>query len=168
MIKDALILTLFPACMAFAAAYDLLTMTVPNRIAIALLVGFACLAPFTGLGLEDLGIQLAVAMIALAVGIGFFAMGWIGGGDAKLLAATVLWLPPAALLNYGLAVGLLGGMLTMLLLAYRRLPLPAALMQQSWMARLHDAGAGVPYGIALAAGGLIVYPHTPFMAALGN
>jgi prepilin peptidase CpaA len=39
---------------------------------------------------------------------------------------------------------------------------------QGWLVRLHNPKEGVPYGIALAAAGLLVYPQTPFMAALGG
>jgi prepilin peptidase CpaA len=46
-------------------------------------------------------------------------------------------------------------------------PLPATLSSQGWLVRLHSPEEGVPYGIALAASGLLVYPGTPFMAALG-
>ncbi|GFO82863.1 MAG: hypothetical protein A49_24900 [Methyloceanibacter sp.] len=55
----------------------------------------------------------------------------------------------------------------MLLLLMRSLPLPATLYSQQWITRLHDSKEGVPYGIALAAAGLLVYPDTLFMAALG-
>jgi prepilin peptidase CpaA len=94
MIKDALLLTVFPAAMAFAAAQDLLTMTVPNRIAIVLVAGFFALAPQVGLGWADIGWHLLAGIAALLFAFGCFAMGWIGGGDAKLFAATTLWLGP--------------------------------------------------------------------------
>ncbi|MFD0988106.1 A24 family peptidase [Methyloligella solikamskensis] len=168
MIQDLLIITIFPACMAFAAAMDLITMTVPNRIPLILVVGFACLAPLIGLSLPEIGIQTAAAIGALVIGFGMFAMGWIGGGDAKLFAATVLWLDPQSLLVYVMFSGILGGALTLLLLAYRSYPLPPAMMSQAWVSRLHHPQEGVPYGIALAAGGLIAYSGTPFMAALGT
>ncbi|XSG81588.1 MAG: A24 family peptidase [Methyloligella sp. ZOD6] len=168
MIQNALILTIFPACMAFAAAMDLITMTVPNRIPLVLIIGFACLAPLVGLSLSEIGIHVAAAIAALAVGFGMFAMGWIGGGDAKLFAVTVLWLNPEALLVYVFISAILGGVLTLLLLAYRSYPLPPFMMSQDWVMRLHHPQEGVPYGIALAAGGLIAYSHTPFMAALGG
>ncbi|MEG6508452.1 prepilin peptidase [Methyloligella sp. 2.7D] len=165
---DLLILTVFPACMAFAAAMDLLTMTVPNRIAIALIVGFAVLAPIIGLSWEEIGMQLGIAVAALAVAFFLFAMGWIGGGDAKLFAATALWLDPMSFVTYVFISSILGGVLTLVLVGARNLPLPVTLMQQGWIARLHDSRQGVPYGIALAAGGLIAYSSTPFMAAIGG
>ena len=80
--------------MAFAAATDLFTMTVPNRLALALVACFFVLAPMVGLGWTDIGLHVALALAALAVTFVLFSFGWIGGGDAKLFAATCLWLGP--------------------------------------------------------------------------
>ena len=168
MVKDLLLLTIFPAAMAFAAATDLITMTVPNRIVLALVAGFFVTAPLAGLNWSDIGVHIAVACAALIVGFALFAPGWIGGGDAKLFAATALWLGPNFLLDYSLSAALIGGVLTLFVLCMRRLPLPSALNDQGWLLKLHDTKEGVPYGIALAASGLLVYPYTPFMAALGG
>ena len=168
MLKDILLLTVFPASMAFAASMDLFTFTVPNRIAIVLIIGFALLAPLVGLGWPDIGWHVLGASGALVVGFTLFAFGWIGGGDAKLFAASALWLGPELLLNYCLVASLLGGGLTLLILQMRSVPLPASLAGEGWLAKLHDKKQGVPYGIALAISGLISYPHTPFMAALGS
>jgi prepilin peptidase CpaA len=168
MLKDLLILTIFPGAMAFAAATDLFTMTVPNRLALALAAGFFVVAPLVGLGWTDIGLHVALAAAALAVTFALFSFGWIGGGDAKLFAGTCLWLGPGAILAYSVYGALLGGALTLALLAWRNLPLPLMLTSQGWLARLHDQKQGVPYGIALAAAGLLVYPDTPFMAALGG
>lgn len=167
MITDLLIITIFPAAMALAAATDLFSMTVPNWISLFLVAGFAVLAPLVGVGWSDAGLHVALAAAALVVTFAMFSFGWIGGGDAKLFAATCLWLGPEAILFYSLYAALIGGVLTLAILVLRTLPLPALLSSQGWLMRLHSAKEGVPYGIALAAAGLLVYPDTPFMAALG-
>ncbi|HAH66344.1 MAG TPA: peptidase [Rhizobiales bacterium] len=168
MIKDLLLLTIFPGAMALAAATDLFTMTVPNRIALVLVAGFLIAAPLVGLGWPEIGLHFGLAVAALVVTFTLFSFGWIGGGDAKLFAATCLWVGPAALLSYSVFSALIGGALTLALLFWRGVPLPAMLISQNWLVRLHDPKEGVPYGIALAAAGLLVYPQTPFMAALGG
>jgi len=165
---DLLIITIFPAAMALAAATDLFSMTVPNWISLLLIVGFAVLAPLVGLGWSDAGLHVALALAALVVTFAMFSFGWIGGGDAKLFAATCLWLGPEGVLLYAVYAALLGGLLTVVILGLRSVPLPAALSSQGWLMRLHSPKEGVPYGIALAAAGLLVYPDTPFMAALGG
>ncbi len=164
---DQIGLLLFPALMAFAASSDLFTMTISNRLSLALTGGFFLMAPLTGMNLPDIGMHLAAAALVLAISFIFFWRGWIGGGDAKLAAATALWFGFGHLLDYLLYASLFGGALTVLLLQFRRLDLPQALAGQKWIQRLHDAGAGVPYGIALAAAALLVYPHTPWMKAAG-
>lgn len=168
MIKDLLLLTIFPGAMALAAATDLFTMTVPNRIALVLVAGFLIAAPLVGLGWPEIGLHFGLAVAALVVTFTLFSFGWIGGGDAKLFAATCLWVGPAALLSYSVFSALIGSALTLALLFWRGVPLPAMLISQNWLVRLHDPKEGVPYGIALAAAGLLVYPQTPFMAALGG
>ncbi len=168
MIKDLLILTIFPGAMALAAVNDFISMTVPNRLALALAALFFVVAPLAGLGLTDIGLHAALAIAALALALALFAIGWIGGGDAKLFAATSLWLGPEAILPYAIYAALIGGALTLLLLFWRRLPLPATLASKGWLARLHSQKEGVPYGIALGAAGLLAYLDTPFMAALGG
>jgi len=167
MFTNAITLLLFPALMAFAASSDLFTMTISNRLSLALAAGFALLALATGMSWPAVGMHLAAAALVLVVAFVFFTQGWIGGGDAKLAAATALWFGFDYLLDYMIYASLFGGALTLLLLQFRKLPLPQALARQEWIQRLHDQGGGVPYGIALAAAALTVYPHTGWMTSLG-
>jgi len=166
MLTDVTRLLLFPALMAFAASSDLLTMTISNRLSLALAGSFFPLTIVIGMSLPAIGMHLAAAALVLAVCFGFFSMGWMGGGDAKLAAATILWFGFDYLLDYLIYASLFGGALTLLLIQFRKLPLPEALARQSWILRLHETGGGVPYGIALAAAALTVYPKTAWMPAL--
>ena len=168
MIKDLLILTIFPGAMACAAAADLFTMTLPNRLALALVLFFFVVAPLAGLGWSDVGLHVALALLALVATSILFSFGWIGGGDVKLFAATCLWLNPEALITYSIYAGLIGMLLAIALVLWRKIPLPSVLNSLGWLVRLHSPKEGVPYGIALAAAGLLVYPQSPFMAALGT
>jgi len=164
MIVQAVILVLFPAMMAFAASSDLLTMTISNRVSLILVAGFAGLAVATGMDLSTLGAHAGAALLVFAVVFFMFAMGWIGGGDAKLAAATALWLGFDQLLAYFIWASLFGGVLTYLIIRFRVMPLPQVLAGAEWAQRLHRMDAGVPYGIALAAAALLVYPETSWMA----
>ena len=167
MLADAFSLLLFPAMMAFAASSDLLTMTIPNRVSLILVGGYFALALALGTPLADIGTHVGAALLVLVISFGFFARGWIGGGDAKLAAAIALWLGFDHLLGYMLYASMLGGALTLLMLQARTLPLPAMLVGREWAERLHKANAGIPYGIALAAAALLIYPETAWMKALG-
>ncbi len=162
---DAARLLLFPAVMAFAASTDLFTMKISNRVSMILTVGFFVLAVWDKMPPAEIGIHVATGFVVLAVCFVFFSRGWIGGGDAKLAAATALWLGWGHLYEYLVYASLLGGVLTFLILEFRKRSLPTALAGQAWLVRLHEPTGGVPYGIALAAAALIVYPSTDWMHA---
>jgi prepilin peptidase CpaA len=167
MVVEAITLLLFPATMAFAASSDLFTMTISNRVTMTLLIGFFGLAAITGMGWQDLISHIGAGFAVLVVTFCLFARGWIGGGDAKLAAVTALWLGFDQLLSYAICASLLGGALTIGVLRFRQAPLPRMLEGQEWLQRLHRLDAGVPYGIALAAAALLIYPETPWMKTLG-
>lgn len=160
------ILLIFPAMMAFAAASDLFTMTISNRVSLILVAGFLVLAFLTGMSWPVIGMHLAAGFMVLSVCFVCFALGWMGGGDAKLAASTALWLGWAQLLDYAVYASLFGGLLTIGLLALRGAPLhPPFLLREGWYARMTDAKTGIPYGIALAAAGLALYPSSFWMTA---
>src|SRR3974390_869177 len=100
MVTDAIRLLLFPALMAFAASSDLITMKISNHLSLALAGAFFLLTLVTGMSLPTIGLHLAAAALVLVVTFGFFWQGWIGGGDAKLTAATVLWVGLDHLLDF--------------------------------------------------------------------
>jgi prepilin peptidase CpaA len=166
MILDIARLLLFPALMAFAAASDLFTMTISNRIPLALSAGFLAVALASGMGLSDILFHFAAGAVVLMAAFGCFAMGWVGGGDAKIAAAAALWFGFADLMNYLLYASLFGGALTLLLLQFRQWPLPYALSGQAWLIKLHAKESGIPYGIALAIGALMIYSQTEWMKAV--
>jgi prepilin peptidase CpaA len=153
------------AMMVFAACYDLFTMTIPNRLSLALGGLFLACALLLGMDWIDVALHLSAGLLVLAVGIGLFAAGWVGGGDVKFAAATTLWMGFAHVLEYLFIASLAGGLLTILILALRRLPIPARAQGWVWLDRLHDPRSGIPYGVALAAGGLFVLPRSSVWAA---
>jgi prepilin peptidase CpaA len=163
MIIDLLRLLLFPMLMAFAASSDLLTMTISNRVSLLLIAGFLVLALASGMGLTTIGLHMAAGAVVLVVAFTCFAMGWMGGGDAKMASAIALWFGFTHLLEFLIYASLFGGALTLLLLEFRRWPLPYALNGQAWLLRLHHQDTGIPYGIALAIGALVVDQGTPWI-----
>jgi prepilin peptidase CpaA len=168
LVIEAIKLTLFPAMMAFAASSDLFTMTIANRVSLILVAGFGLLALLVGMSAAEMISHAGAAAAVLAVVFVLFTRGWIGGGDAKLAAATVLWLGFAHLADYLLYASLFGGALTLAIIQFRAMPLPGLFVGREWAERLHRLDGGVPYGIALAAAALLVYPHTEWMAAINR
>jgi len=160
----------FPALVVLGALKDLTSYRIPNWISLALLAGFAGAAGAglaAGLPAKLFGLDLAIGAGALAVGVGMFAAGWIGGGDAKLFAAAALWLGwPAAIVFLG-ATALAGGGLALLLLGLRSAALrPFVPAGPAWFARLAEPGENVPYGVAIAVGALAAFPHSALAKAI--
>ena len=168
MFKGLLITTFFPGLMVVAAFTDLLSMTIPNWLIIALAAGFFIAAALIGLGWADISVHIAVAIGAFALSLAMFSLGWIGGGDVKLFVATSLWVGPQWIVAYSLYASVFGMILALILLFLRAVRLPSMLMSQGWLVRLHNPEEGIPYGIALAGAGLLIYPSAPFMTVLAN
>ncbi|WP_416065151.1 prepilin peptidase [Rhizobium sp. ZK1] len=163
----AAILLVFPLCLAFAAISDLLTMTIPNRVSLILIIAFAVLAPLSGLAIPVIGMHALGAAIVFGICFTLFALNVMGGGDAKLLSAAAIWFgydPP--LLSFLAYVGVIGGLVTLAILSIRAqantilaigLPIPNSLL----------LAKKIPYGIAIAIGGFLAFPSSPlFVAAL--
>ena len=161
---EAAIFVIFPFCMAFAAVSDLLSMTIANRVSLILVGAFLILAPLTGMDWSQYGTLVAVFAAILSVTFTLFAVGGMGGGDAKLIAATAIWIGLSpTLLGYLLYSAVAGGLLTILILAYRGSALAVYTGGNPLLRNLADGEVGVPYAIALGIGGLLVYAETPLM-----
>ena len=159
------ILWMLPALLVAAAITDLTSFTIPNILTAAMLALFVVFVSAMALGGHPIGwhslaLHIAAGAAALVFGMVLFAVGGIGGGDAKFFAMTCLWLGWNSLLQYTALAMALGGALTLGILLLRRMPLPPVLASKSWIVRLADAKAGVPYGIALAIAALGILPDT--------
>jgi len=162
------LLAIFPALVIVAAVKDLISFTIPNWISLALVAAYVPAALLAGHGLPEMGISAAVCVGLLAVGIGMFAMGWIGGGDAKLLAAAGLWLGWGAVLHFVLFTALAGGALALLLLSARNTPLVVLTLRgPGWVQRLTEKGGPAPYGVAICFGALAAFPMSKLVSAAG-
>ncbi len=161
---EAVIFVVFPFCMLHAAISDTLSMTIANRVPVLLLATFALVAPLTGMDWTSYGWHFAAGALVLAVTFGLFALGGMGGGDAKLLAATAVWMGlNFNLVSYLLTSAFIGGLLTVAILVYRKSPLAAYTGHSRFLRHFADESVGVPYGVALGLGGLITFPDSPLM-----
>ncbi|BDA82648.1 peptidase [Aureimonas sp. SA4125] len=159
----AVILVVFPFAMAYAAFSDLVSMTIANRVSVVLVLAFTAVALAIGMPLADIAQHFGVAAICLVVTFGCFALGWMGGGDAKLIAATALWFgPTTALVEYFLWGSVFGGILTLGLLAVRGTMAPVTGVD--FFDHLLQSDTGIPYGIGLGAAGLFVYSSSDWVA----
>jgi prepilin peptidase CpaA len=157
---------IFAFTMVHAGVTDLTTYKIRNGLVLLLLLAYAALAPFAGFAGYEIGWSVAVAAGVLLFAFALFALGWIGGGDGKLAAATALWFGADHAPAYLMFTALFGGALTLSLLQFRRMTLPALLRGSPWIAKLHSGGSGVPMGVAMAAAGLVVFPQTRWMSVI--
>lgn len=147
-IAPLLIGAVFTIALMDAAISDLKGFRIPNRDSIIIAAAFVVAVPALGLGMEAAAWHAAAAAAAFAVGVVLFALKVWGGGDAKLVAAVTLMTGFAGLPRFLLVMALAGGMLSLVLLLLRILP-----AKSSWAARVVASGH-VPYGAAIAAGGV--------------
>jgi prepilin peptidase CpaA len=160
------ILTLFyPAIMIHAGLGDLRTMRIPNRLILLLLAGYVVAVPLIGLTLTDVLWAVAAAAAVFAFGFLSFSCRWMGGGDVKLMTVAALWLGAGNVVPFIFYTSIFGALLTILVLIFRQVRLPAGWQAREWIARLHRRDAGVPYGVAIAAAGVVVYLRTPWVVA---
>jgi prepilin peptidase CpaA len=155
-----LVLLLFPALMIYCAANDLVSMTIPNLMSIVAIGAFVPVALAAGLDAKAIGLHFLCGGVVLVATFALFAFGIFGGGDAKMTAAAAVWLGFDRILEFTIGSALLGGFLTLILLSARAYPWPGLVMRVPWIARLTNEKEGIPYGIALGAAALMLYPHT--------
>lgn len=159
-----ILLLVLPVLTIVAALNDLTTMKIPNWISGLLILGFFPAALAMGMPLGEAGVSVVLAIAALFAGAAMFALNWIGGGDAKLIAAAMLWMGLSGALPFILYTALAGGGLCLFLMAARsHLPLLAQ-TGPGWMTRLMQPKGDIPYGVAIAIGALLAYPASPLMA----
>lgn len=158
------LVSLLPILAIVAALQDLTSYTIPNWISLALVAGFGLLAATAGFSLTDLELHAAAGVIALFAGMAMFALGWIGGGDAKLLAACCLWFGWPGGQLFLLDTALAGGAFAFLLLVVRgQMIRPYLPVHSGWVGRLITPGEPAPYGVAIALGALIAFPSTELL-----
>lgn len=161
---EAAILVIFPFCMVHAALSDAVSMTIANRLSLLLAGSFVVLAPMTGMDWATLGWHLAAGALVLSVTFAMFAAGVMGGGDAKLLSSTAIWMGFGfPLIKYLVFGAVLGGVLTLAILMFRASPISWYAGRNMFLRHFADGKAGVPYGVALGAAGLVVFPETALM-----
>ncbi|GAA4531550.1 prepilin peptidase [Chelativorans composti] len=159
---ETAVFLIFPFCMVFAAVSDLISMTITNRVSLTLVGAFFILAILSGMPLSEIGMHVLAGSAILLVTFTLFALGAMGGGDAKLMASTALWFGfDLALVNYLATAAVLGGLLTLAILRFRHSTLATLAANNILLRHCADAKAGIPYGVALGIGGLITYTQTP-------
>ena len=169
MLLSFIIFAVFTLTMLTAALKDASTMTIPNWVSLVLLGAFVVCFPFVWQGLPNFGEHMASGLGMFALGFAMFAFGWLGGGDAKLMAATSFWWTFSDLFMYVAYTTLAGGALGFFILAGRKF-IPVRVMTAPWMHTMFKDQKKMPYGLALAIGALATLPQSDifrYAAGLG-
>ncbi|MEM6648832.1 MAG: prepilin peptidase [Pseudomonadota bacterium] len=151
---------IFPSLLIAAAYKDITSFTIPNRIVTVMVATWPFAFLYTGLPMAEGGMTLLMAVVVLALGFGLFATNTLGAGDVKLLAAATLWVGSEHILWFLIYTTVMGGGLALFLLTFRKLPLPAFAFSQRWLVDLHARERVMPYGVAIAVGGILSWSQS--------
>ncbi len=168
MILSFFILSVFAASMLTTIYKDATTMTIPNWVSLLVLAGFFVVLPFVWQGWANFGEHLGAGGLMFAIGFVMFAFGWLGGGDAKLMAAISIWWTWPDLFLFVVYTTVAGGILAAFILLGRQF-IPARILTSPWVYRIVKDNTHMPYGLALAAGALATLPQSEiFKFAAGS
>jgi prepilin peptidase CpaA len=163
--------SLLPLLLIVAAASDVLSLRIPNWLNITMAALFVPMAWLTGMPLTEFGLHLAVGAALFACGFLLFQVGLFGGGDAKLMAAAGLWFGTSQALPFLFMTALAGGVLALYIGVW-------SVINMHWEIHAPDVKLGgyakrllalkpnVPYGLAFAVGGIIVFRDSWWMHAI--
>lgn len=156
----------FPGLLALAAISDLTRFLIPNWICTALVVAFFPVFALSGLGIESLGLHLAMGVGGLALGFLLFALGVWGGGDGKLLGAVFLWFEPSLAFDLSIAIMLTGGLLGLVAVLLHAWRIELWMIPILRAVPFEDMRRNAPFGVAIAGGALWTLPSGALVAAL--
>ena len=162
---EFLALGAFSGLLIVAACSDVATMTIPNWVSVALALAFPIAALLLGMPLSSIGLHLGFGVAVLVIGFALFQFGVLGGGDAKLIAAAAVWTGAAAFGPFAFWTTLAGGLMALVLLI-ARWKLKPDTARAPYLNRLLKPKGGVPYGVAIMAGGLAALTALPLSQPL--
>ena len=157
-----LLLSVFPAALLIAAANDIYEFKIPNWISIILVAVYPLAGYAIGASYHVMIEGALIGAAALTIGFILFALKVVGGGDAKLFAATAPWLGLISLGSFLFYTALAGLFLAIVMGMFRRFPILPVYAHAPWLIRLHERKKDLPYAVAIAAGALLSFSQTPY------
>lgn len=158
-ILNSIVMALYIALVLYGAWSDARALRIPNWVSLFLVPAFLVGAVSASLPLETIAYHLGAGLLTLVIGFALFAFGYFGGGDAKLMAVCALWIGWGELVAFIFAVLLVGGVLSLFVVLLRK----GLGLWPDWLVKsaegLFTPDKAVPYGIAIAAGAMIVLPR---------
>ncbi len=160
--------SLLPILLISAAASDALSFRIPNWLTGLTAILFFPMAWATGMPLHEFGVHLLAGVLLFVLGFAFFQLKLFGGGDAKLMAAAGLWFGTSQILPFLFMTAMAGGILGVVIGLW-------SMTSISWEIHAENVDLGgvgkklralkpnVPYGLAFAIGGIIVFKDSWWM-----
>jgi prepilin peptidase CpaA len=147
----------FAVAMFLAAYSDIRHMKIPNRISLFVLASWFLGLMFFWQGTWHAAVSIGIGVVVFCIALSLYAFQIIGGGDAKLVSAVSLWAGPAFISEFLLVTALSGGIVALVAIIVRRLGnLAAAQPSLQAIVGLQEDRIELPYGVAIAAGGIWV------------
>ncbi len=146
----------------FAALHDVNSLTIPNWLNLTLAGLFVPAAAFSGLPIEIIFGHVLVGLATFVIAFGLFAFRIFGGGDAKMIPAVMLWIGPSAAMEFTFTMAIVGGLCAVVIVLVRN-TVPAVVLPGPIRAPFEE-NAGVPYGVAIAAGAFMASPASPILS----
>ncbi|MBB4657739.1 A24 family peptidase [Parvularcula dongshanensis] len=152
------------AVLVICALHDVQRFKIPNVYVAGLLAAWPIAALLCGLSAGEAISAAGVGGIFLVVGFALFSFRLLGAGDAKLMAALGPWLGVQAVMPFVLYTTLSGAVLAFLLVKFRSRPMPVFAYTHAWLVQMHDRTKVMPYGVAIAIGGIASLSKSPLFS----
>ena len=153
----------FPFAIVFAMVSDFRSFEIPDSVPLFLVIMYPITAICAGFSWSQIFWAFSLGVLVLVFAIILFSLRIMGGGDGKLLAASVLWIGPENLWEFLFTTAIAGGILALVLLLFRRLPLASAFKGFHALQQLHFRKNDIPYAVAIGCAGLLFYPNLPIL-----
>lgn len=148
------LLALLATGLIYACFTDIKRREIDNWLVAAIAISAPLFWWATGLSFwPGMAIQIGLCLVTFLIFALFFAMGAMGGGDVKLLAALALWAPPMLFLKLLVVMAILGGVVTIIFMIEHKM-------------RKKQGNIEIPYGLAISAAAIWVFGERYFNAFL--
>ncbi len=163
-ILQILVIVLFVATLVYAANTDFRRLEISNMTSLFIALLFIPAAIMAEISFTNIVLHYAWAFGILAIGAAVFALGLMGGGDVKLLAAIAVWFEVSELSNLVMYIALLGGALSVIMLCAKKMPALARLLGSPvWLENNQDLQQPIPYGIAITGATIMLIGRLPVL-----
>lgn len=155
---DNIFVYIFLLLLLYGSVRDVLTFEIPNYVSVGSVLLFIPAAFLANFSLIEALSNFGAGALVLLIGGALYFCNVIGAGDVKMLAAAAIWTGFPGLPVLLLSVSLVGGVLVLILIVFRRFQLASGWHHIDWLVNLHRE-KGVPYGVAIAFGAVLIFPQ---------